>query len=103
MRAWRAAALVLAGAMALSGCQFRGAASFPLPGGVGGGYDVKIEFSDVLDLVPQSAVKVNDVTVGSVKKIELGPGGYTAVVTARAGARAMSADGADLGTPPWIA
>ncbi|MFI6924929.1 cupin domain-containing protein [Nonomuraea spiralis] len=29
--------------------------------------------------------------------------GYTAVVTAAAGARAISADGADLGTPPWIA
>jgi quercetin dioxygenase-like cupin family protein len=28
--------------------------------------------------------------------------GYTAVVTAPAGARAMSADGADLGVPPWI-
>jgi phospholipid/cholesterol/gamma-HCH transport system substrate-binding protein len=81
MRAWRAAALVLAGALTLSGCQFRGAASFPLPGGVGGGYDVKIEFTDVLDLVPQSSVKVNDVTVGSVRKVELSPGGYTAVVT----------------------
>lgn len=77
----RAPALLLAGALVLSGCQFRGAASFPLPGGVGGGYDVKVEFTDVLDLVPQSAVKVNDVTVGSVKKIELSPGGYTAVVT----------------------
>ena len=77
----RTPALLLAGALVLSGCQFRGAASFPLPGGVGGGYDVKVEFTDVLDLVPQSAVKVNDVTVGTVKKIELSPGGYTAVVT----------------------
>ena len=67
---WSAVALV--GASALSGCTFKGAASFPLPGGVGGGgYDVNIEFSDVLDLVPQSAVKVNDVTIGSVKTIEL--------------------------------
>jgi phospholipid/cholesterol/gamma-HCH transport system substrate-binding protein len=77
----RPPALLLAGALLLSGCQFRGAASLPLPGGVGGGYEVKIEFTDVLDLVPQSSVKVNDVTVGSVKKIELSPGGYTAVVT----------------------
>jgi phospholipid/cholesterol/gamma-HCH transport system substrate-binding protein len=77
----RLPALLIAGAVLLSGCQFRGAASFPLPGGVGGGYDVKVEFTDVLDLVPQSAVKVNDVTVGTVKKIELSPGGYTAVVT----------------------
>jgi quercetin dioxygenase-like cupin family protein len=29
--------------------------------------------------------------------------GYTAVVAAPAGARARSADGADLGVPPWIA
>jgi quercetin dioxygenase-like cupin family protein len=28
--------------------------------------------------------------------------GYTAVVTAPAGARAQSADGADHGVPPWI-
>ncbi|MCW2598784.1 MAG: hypothetical protein JWM02_613 [Frankiales bacterium] len=79
-----AACVALAGTstLALTGCTFRGAASFPLPGGVGGGgYQVKIEFNDVLDLVPQSSVKVNDVTVGSVKKIELSPGGYTAVVT----------------------
>jgi phospholipid/cholesterol/gamma-HCH transport system substrate-binding protein len=81
VRRLRTPAVLLAGVLALSGCQFRGAASFPLPGGVGGGYQVKIEFTDVLDLVPQSAVKVNDVTVGSVKKIELSKGGYTAVVT----------------------
>ncbi|TMR93755.1 cupin domain-containing protein [Nonomuraea basaltis] len=28
--------------------------------------------------------------------------GYTAVVAAPAGARALTADGADLGVPPWI-
>ena len=75
-------ALSAASALALSGCKFQGAASFPLPGGVGGnGYQVKIEFTDVLDLVPQSAVKVNDVTVGTVKDIAVSKGGYTAVVT----------------------
>lgn len=69
-------------ALGLSGCQFQGAASLPLPGGVGGdGYQVKIEFTDVLDLVPQSAVKVDDVTVGTVKDIALSKSGYTAVVT----------------------
>jgi phospholipid/cholesterol/gamma-HCH transport system substrate-binding protein len=78
----RTTAVLVTAGLALSGCQFKGAASFPLPGGVGGGgYQVKIEFTDVLDLVPQSAVKVNDVTVGQVKKIELSKGGYTAVVT----------------------
>jgi phospholipid/cholesterol/gamma-HCH transport system substrate-binding protein len=74
-------ALVTTSALALSGCKFQGAASFPLPGGVTGGYELQVEFNDVLDLVPQSSVKVNDVTVGSVKKIELGKTGYTALVT----------------------
>jgi phospholipid/cholesterol/gamma-HCH transport system substrate-binding protein len=78
----RRTGLALAAVLALSGCKFQGAASLPLPGGVGGdGYQVKIEFSDVLDLVPQSAVKVDDVTVGTVKKIELAKSGFTAVVT----------------------
>lgn len=60
-------------ALALTGCEFRGAASLPLPGGQGNGegaYEVNIEFGDVLDLVPQSAVKVNEVTVGSVTSID---------------------------------
>lgn len=76
MRARRLTATLTALAVAtLSGCQFKGAAAIPLPGGEGGGkgaYRVTIEFPDVLDLVPQSAVKVNDVTVGSVTSIEVG-------------------------------
>jgi phospholipid/cholesterol/gamma-HCH transport system substrate-binding protein len=76
--AWVAVAVSCA--LVLSGCKFQGAASLPLPGGVSGPLEVKIEFEDVLDLVPQSSVKVNDVTVGSVKKIEL-KDGYTALVT----------------------
>lgn len=76
------ALLSLVGMLAVSGCAFEGAASLPLPGGKGGdGYQVKIEFTDVLDLVQQSAVKVDDVTVGTVKNIELSKTGYTAVVT----------------------
>src|SRR5881409_1760092 len=69
------AVLALVSSVLLSGCQFKGAASIPLPGGAGGGagaYHVTIEFPDVLDLVPQSAVKVNDVAVGSVTSIEVG-------------------------------
>ena len=81
-RLLRTAAAVVSAGLLLSGCTFRGAASFPRPGGAGGGgYQVKIEFTDVLDLVPQSAVKVDDVTVGSVRKIELTKDGYTALVT----------------------
>ncbi|TDC96071.1 MCE family protein, partial [Actinomadura sp. 7K507] len=64
----------VAGAAALSGCSFNGVSSLPLPGGPDLGPNpktVKIEFSNVLDLVPQSAVKVNDVSVGQVEEIDL--------------------------------
>ncbi len=51
-----------------------------LPGGApsGPGYQVTADFTEVLDLVPQAAVKVNDVTVGSVRDITLH--GWTARV-----------------------
>jgi len=52
----------------------------PLPGGADLGdrpYRVTVEFADVLDLVPQAAVKVNDVVVGRVETIELGDDGWT--------------------------
>ena len=62
---------VLVVALTSAGCQFKGASSIRLPGGASGPFVVKAQFRDVLDLVPQSAVKVNDVTVGSVSKIEL--------------------------------
>ncbi|WP_246001584.1 MCE family protein [Allorhizocola rhizosphaerae] len=45
------------------------------------GFTVTAEFDDVLDLVPRAAVKVNDVTVGSVEEISLR--GWTAVVKLR--------------------
>ena len=77
------AAVLLCSTVLLTGCQFKGAASLPLPGGAAGSnfYRVTVEFPDVLDLVPQSAVKVNDVTVGRVESIALK--GYTAVVVVR--------------------
>ena len=40
---------------------------------------VHVQFRDVLDLVPQSTVKVNDVTVGKVTDVSLK--GYSADVT----------------------
>lgn len=74
--------LVIA-ALLVTGCgSFRGAYSVPLPGGADLGddpYEVVIEFEDVLDLVPQSGVRVNDVAVGRVSEIELT--GWTARVT----------------------
>jgi phospholipid/cholesterol/gamma-HCH transport system substrate-binding protein len=101
-RTWRArrparrarlfGAAALAGVTALSGCSFNGVESLPLPGGPDLGSNpttVKIEFANVLDLVPKSAVKVNDVSVGRVEKIELEGekaaqgGGWHAVVTVK--------------------
>ena len=64
-RATRALALATSAAL-LSGCGFQGARSIPLPGGQGTGgdaYQVTVEFEDVLDLVPQSSVKVDNVAV----------------------------------------
>lgn len=78
------AAAVAAGVCVLAlatGCG--GIYSVPLPGGADVGGDpmrVKIEFDDVLDLVPQSTVKVDGVPVGRVEKIEVAPDGWTAQV-----------------------
>ncbi|HEX6872750.1 MAG TPA: MCE family protein [Micromonosporaceae bacterium] len=69
--------------LTLGGCTSGGVADVPLPGGApdGPSYQVVVEFADVLDLVPQSAVKVNDVTVGRVDRIWLD--GWTARVRVR--------------------
>ncbi|GAA1607413.1 MCE family protein [Kribbella sancticallisti] len=71
---------VAAMATLLSGCDFS-VYSLPLPGGAkikGPAYTITVEFSDVLDLVPKSTVKVDDVTVGTVEKVWLE--GYVAKV-----------------------
>jgi phospholipid/cholesterol/gamma-HCH transport system substrate-binding protein len=73
-----AAAVALA--TLLTGCDFS-VYSLPLPGGAkikGPAYTVTVEFTDVLDLVPKSSVKVDDVTVGTVEKVWLD--GYVAKV-----------------------
>lgn len=72
-------AALLSGVLMLSGCSVY---DVPLPGGADTGdnpMQIKLVFRDVLDLVPQSTVKVNDVTVGKVKSIKLN--GYVAQVT----------------------
>nr|WP_221203965.1 MCE family protein [Modestobacter versicolor] len=74
---------MVAAVLLLTGCGFRGAYSFDLPGGADVGadpYRVQIEFADVLDLVPQSGVRVADVPVGRVEEITLADD-WTAVVT----------------------
>ena len=69
----------VAGSLLVSGCSIYDA---PLPGGPDTGdnpVEVTLMFRDVLDLVPQSTVKVDDVTVGKVTKVDLK--GYVAKVT----------------------
>lgn len=75
------AAVVATSAVLLSGCEFA-VYDLPLPGGADLGdnpYEVTVQFRDVLDLVPQSTVKVDDVSVGIVDDVQLD--GYTAEVT----------------------
>jgi phospholipid/cholesterol/gamma-HCH transport system substrate-binding protein len=77
---FRMAALASTTAVVLSGCTFD-VYDLPLPGGADVGddpYTVTVQFRDVLDLVPQSVVKVDDVTIGMVDEIKLR--GYTANV-----------------------
>ena len=80
-KALKATVLGMLAALFLSACD-ASVYSLPLPGGPDVGEDpmtVKVEFADVLDLVPQSTVKVNDVSVGKVTAIDLE--GYQALVT----------------------
>lgn len=77
----RAAVALGLGLVSLGGCS---AYDLPLPGGAGAGddsYTVTAEFADVLDLVPQSSVKVNQVSVGTVEDITVN--GWTALVRMR--------------------
>jgi phospholipid/cholesterol/gamma-HCH transport system substrate-binding protein len=73
---------VLAVVALTSGCGgLRGA---DLPGGADLGdhpYAVTIELADVVDLVPQSLVKVDDVPVGAVSAIAVDPATWNARVT----------------------
>jgi phospholipid/cholesterol/gamma-HCH transport system substrate-binding protein len=62
---------------------FNGVYNLPLPGGADLGdhpYQVRVRFTDVLDLVPQAGVKVNDVPVGRVENVDVGADGWTAEV-----------------------
>jgi phospholipid/cholesterol/gamma-HCH transport system substrate-binding protein len=74
MRVGSAAAaglLLLVGA--LSGCGWQGVNSLPLPGTEGrgpGSYTVQAELPDVDNIQRNSRVRVGDVTVGNVEKIE---------------------------------
>jgi phospholipid/cholesterol/gamma-HCH transport system substrate-binding protein len=77
---------VTVASVALSGCGVfaGGLRGVELPGGADLGsdpYTVTIEFPDVVDLVPQSLVKVADVSVGTVRSIAVNPATWNARVT----------------------
>lgn len=68
-------AMLTVGALAISGCQYANVYNMQLPGGANLGdhpYSVHVKMDNVYDLVPQSSVKLNDVTVGTVDKIGFG-------------------------------
>jgi phospholipid/cholesterol/gamma-HCH transport system substrate-binding protein len=65
--------IAILAAMLATGCGWRGLNSFALPGTQGtgsGSFTVQAQLPDVDRLQPNSRVRVNDVTVGSVSRIE---------------------------------
>jgi phospholipid/cholesterol/gamma-HCH transport system substrate-binding protein len=92
---WRKTAAGFAIAVALtgaSGCSWHGLNSLPLPGTAGGGpgaFTIQAELPNVINLQPNSRVRVGDVTVGNVTKVDMQ--GWHALLT-------MSIDG-DVNLP----
>jgi len=71
-------------AIGLSGCGWRGLNSLPLPGTEGGGpgsYLIQAQVPDVNNIEPNSRVRVGDVNIGNVTKIDRQ--GWHALVTMR--------------------
>lgn len=72
-------------ALALSGCsEWRGLNTLPLPGAQGGGegaFTIQAQLPDVNNIQPNSRVRVGDVNVGTVTKIERQ--GWHALLTIR--------------------
>lgn len=81
------AAMLVGLALVLTGCGLTGGVSeMPLPGGADLGdrpITIRAEFGDVLDLVPHSAVQLDNVPVGEVTRTRVGEDGRSAVVTMR--------------------
>ncbi|TCK20309.1 MCE family protein [Pseudonocardia endophytica] len=85
-RLTRLVALLVVVGVTASGCGVLsgGLRGVELPGGASLGddpYRVQIEFADVVDLVPQSLVRVGDVPVGTVESIGVEPKSWNAMVT----------------------
>jgi len=65
--------LAIVALTSVSGCGWRGLNSLPLPGTAGGGpgsFTIQVQLPDVTNLEENSRVRVADVTVGSVSRIE---------------------------------
>ncbi|MGB5795275.1 MAG: MCE family protein [Mycolicibacter algericus] len=72
-RAAGAAALMIGVAVVATGCGWRGLNSLPMPGTEGrgaGAYTIHVQLPDVNNLQQNSRVRVGDVNVGTVTKIE---------------------------------
>jgi phospholipid/cholesterol/gamma-HCH transport system substrate-binding protein len=74
LRSLIAVALALLVVAALSGCGWHGLNTLPLPGTAGGGpgsFTIQAQLPNVTNLQPNSRVRVGDVTVGNVTKVEM--------------------------------
>lgn len=72
-RGFTAAAVTLAVISMLSGCGWKGLNSLPLPGTQGtgaGAFEIQAQLPDVNNIQPNSRVRLGDVNVGTVTKIE---------------------------------
>ena len=74
LRSVTAVALALVVVAGLSGCGWHGLNTLPLPGTAGGGpgsFTIEAQLPNVTNLQPNSRVRVGDVTVGNVTKVEM--------------------------------
>jgi len=76
--------MLAAATVVLSGCEWRGLNSLPMPGTEGGGpgsYVIQAQVPDINNIEPNSRVRVGDVNVGNVTEVERQ--GWHALVTMR--------------------
>jgi phospholipid/cholesterol/gamma-HCH transport system substrate-binding protein len=74
VRSATAVALALVVVAGLSACGWHGLNTLPLPGTAGGGpgsFTIQAQLPNVTNLQPNSRVRVGDVTVGNVTKVEM--------------------------------
>ena len=91
-----AVGVLMAMVVVIAGCGSNGIQSIPLPGGVDTGDNARtyrIQFDNILDLVPQSMVKQNGIPVGRVTKVEVPGDEWFAQVTVEVKN--------EVNPPPW--